>query len=296
MARRRNTPDKPTGQPAPNPTLFRREILIGGESAEEFSALHEQYRLEYRPDTPLFEQAVLRATEADWLLRREHKQLDRAERSLFLQFESAADWSAEQHKSQRELARRVDRAERELQRLRGPVEQMRRSRLTENIRLDNQRMRNESHEAKMKRMQADAASERKNKKVDSESKEAPPVPEKKTTLCPPEKMPFFQYIEARVVEGETITIRNPPNHIILAMLHKMGRPDQVVKRSMHFPAGIPPGYEWAIPADGRILKNLVWSMPEADFEIDAQREADAGDNLVLESKYMPILREVVLLG
>ena len=257
--------------------------------------LHEQYRLEYLPDTPLFEQAVLRATEADWLLRREHRQLDRAERSLFLQCESAADWSAEQHKMQRELARRVDRAERELQRLRGPVEQMRRSRLLEKIRLDNQRMRDESHEAKMKRMQAAAASERKNKKADSESKETPAVPEKKTTLCPPEKMPFFQYIEARVVEGETITIRNPPNHAILAMLHKMGRPDQVVKRSMHFPAGIPPGYEWAIPADGRILKNLVWSMPEADFEIDAQREADAGDNLVLQSRHMPILREVVLL-
>ncbi len=287
MARRRNTPDKPAGQPAPNPTLFRREILIGGESAEEFSTLHEQYRLEYRPDTPLFEQAVLRAAEADWLLRREHRQLDRAERSLFLQFENAADWSTEQHKSQRELARRVDRAERELLRLRGPVEQMRRSRLLEKIRLDNQRMRDESHEAKMK--------QRKRASEEQKKEETPAVPEKKTTLCPPEKMPFFQYIEARVVEGETITIRNPPNHAILAMLHKMGRPDQVVKRSMHFPAGIPPGYEWAIPADGRILKNLVWSMPEADFEIDAQREADAGDNLVLQSKHMPILREVVLL-
>ena len=304
---RRNRQNIPIDNPPPNPTLFRRQILIAGESEQEFSALYEQWRREYRPDSPNFEQEVLRAAEADWLLRREQQQHDRAERRIFRQVEDLSDWSAEQHKSQRELGRRVDRAQRELLRARNAVEQLRRSRLSEKIRLENHEMRTARHRNTMKQSQASQKAQSAAKESPSEEKPKPVYP-RGHILGNPEDIPYVQIVTIRIEDGVTVTTPNPPNDDMLRMLQASDRPDKLVRRVLSFRNGIPPEYAWVlpvweIPEENRSEERGVgWELSQEEFEYDAQYEAEVGGPHIPPNKDMEVppefrpVREVVLLG
>jgi hypothetical protein len=70
-------------------------LLLPDENEAEWLALKARWLAEYQPDSPLYQDLVERAAQADWLLRRTAARYDEAEQQLW--DTDPPGWSAEQH-------------------------------------------------------------------------------------------------------------------------------------------------------------------------------------------------------
>lgn len=238
---------------------------------DEWHALLETWMAEYQPDTPNFEQHVVRAAQAEFALRQEERRFDEANTKWMEHGSDVTTWDAKQTKLYHEMQWRVNQAERTALRWSGVAERMRRCRVLDG-------MRTERSSAKVAAIK-------------------PPSPLAAPFLpleVAASGLPFLQVIGVRVVDGVTTTTYNPTNDEMVGVLRKLNRPGMTVQRILRLPANLPREYAWARSSDGEVPESLEWCTTEEEFGIEAAQEEQAGNGHVLKSKHLPV-REVVLL-
>ena len=264
---------------SPETLLHYRRFTVEAGRRAEWQSLEDQWSADYHPETATHKQAVLRAAEADWLLRLEEERFDKAEFALVQEHGDPLHWNPEQHKHLQWLERRLDRAQRTLLRYQRTAEQTRRTRFTETLRLEAHGWRREAHQWAMKVKQSAAD------RPEAEAEPEPPPP-------PPHKpAPYQQWMEAYVEDGVTLTGWNPRHVGMQALLKKMGQPDHLVERALKLPNPLPPEYDWSRTPDGQPVFFQRWITTVEEFVKDMERDLADGNGHATPSPHMPIFKK-----
>jgi len=231
-----------------------KRLLLPGDDPAEWEALQAQWLADYEPDKPTFRDQVLRAAEADWLLRRAMDRYCAAEQKLCKDEPDFLEWTEEQHKILERFGRYRTTAQRWFHRERGAAEQLRKARFSEGLRVEAAR-RNEVVE------EADEPVE-----VVKQPVKAKPVP-------------IVQDVEVDLdADGRTVSKWWPPHQYVQTRA-RMEEEPVYVRRQFYFFCAVPPEYHWLTDdPDRRVAKSEFWrTMPYAEWQKWVEMEELRGD-------------------
>jgi hypothetical protein len=238
-----------------------KQLVIQGESQEEFDELLQDWMEDYRPRGKSTRMLVQDAAEAQWVLNRNRNRYNDLEASL--QEKSALEWTEEDHKEMQRCLRYRTTAERSFSRALNTLEQV----------------------AKRRRRQAEerdqAADEEQEKREDAEEQVAEVTNVFKREITDIEIGAIHvldQWVDVERQNGKTVTKLDPSNEQLLEDRKIMKPPPEQVRRRFDFRNGIPDEYEWCLQTEEqRTMRQWAVQQITVDTWLEAiEREKASG--------------------
>ena len=239
-------------------------LILPDEIRADWDVLKQTWLEEYRPESLLRMDAVIRAAVADWHMRRNARRYNEAEQLLYLEQPNATLWSEKQHALLERFLRYQTKAERTFYRARTVLEQIRRE-----LKRDAERVEASS---------ALPSPQSPNGQPQTTAAESHPEP-----VPSGRESSLIQCITVQVLDGKTLSLFQPRSENLERIIATAAEPKPIVKRALYFLHGIPEEYAWVIPDedhDGR--PHLVITRSSEEALRDLERERLQGNGHVLE--------------